>query len=314
MRFFVVLAVVAFEADASQTINHQRLESVADILGYKGVDIVPDGKAGVHTEIVRNSAKGKQEFEFSKENLQLITEAQGNADKHLDWLTGESFDCKAEGVLKEGKQPNLSSCRALKYCIGGMCKTITNTSSNDMYKSIAALWAINGIGKESSTDGDYNVFKGVVRSCRIDAASSRDCCKNSGWAVDSNLAQCSEGEKILAKQKQNNSCHFIGSYCAKKIGGFCRKKRQSYCCFGSKLGKIIQVEGRKQLGLNWGKAKAPNCRSLTLEQIQKLDFSKIDLSELYEDIDHKIKVVSDLEVLRNSEKIIKQKMESHYAK
>ena len=36
---------------------------------------------------------------------------------------------------------------------------------------------------------------------------------------------------------------------------------------------------------NWGSAKAPNCEGFTPEEFQMLDFSQIDLSEVFADIE-----------------------------
>lgn len=54
----------------------------------------------------------------------------------------------------------------------------------------------------------------------------------------------------------------------------CTEESRSYCCFKSILAKIINREGRKQLGLS-----LETCEGITVEQLQKLDFSKIDMTE-----------------------------------
>lgn len=46
------------------------------------------------------------------------------------------------------------------------------------------------------------------------------------------------------------------------------------------LEKTIQVQGRKQLGLNFGSGGNPNCRGLTLDELARIDWSLIDFSEL----------------------------------
>jgi conjugal transfer mating pair stabilization protein TraN len=76
----------------------------------------------------------------------------------------------------------------------------------------------------------------------------------------------------------------VGTYCAKKVLGQCVKKKSSFCCFGSKLLKAFQEQGRKQINLGWGKAKKPLCRGFTIEEIQRIDFSKLDLREAFEDL------------------------------
>jgi len=63
----------------------------------------------------------------------------------------------------------------------------------------------------------------------------------------------------------------------------CLTKTTNHCCFGSKLSKILQEQIRDQLGIDWGTPKEPNCRALTIEELQKADFSKIDLKEFFGD-------------------------------
>ncbi len=257
-------------------------------------------------------------FSFSKQS----DCAQYKGKCKLEGSTCVSTDAEGNCIHSEKRYSCLNpvsgaaQCRAMRYCIGDKCETITNTTNNDMNRAIAGLSMLNGIGKDFSKQQcngtNCDIFKGTNRYCKINPVGSRNCCKDNGWAVDARLAQCSESEKMLAAQKQKNVCHFVGSYCAKKIAGFCVEKKQSYCCFGSKLAKVIQVQGRKQLGIAWGDAKSPNCQSLSLEQIQGLDFGKIDLSELYGDI--KAKTTPDSEVLKKSQDSIKEKVEKYYAK
>ena len=44
--------------------------------------------------------------------------------------------------------------------------------------------------------------------------------------------------------------------------------------FGSKLGRILQQQGRRQLGIGWS-----SCRGLTVAEIEGIDFARLDLSE-----------------------------------
>jgi conjugal transfer mating pair stabilization protein TraN len=50
----------------------------------------------------------------------------------------------------------------------------------------------------------------------------------------------------------------------------------------TKLARVFQEEARQQLGLDWGKPKDPNCRGLYISEIEKIDFTKLDLREVYE--------------------------------
>ncbi|MCS7199934.1 MAG: conjugal transfer protein TraN [Caldimicrobium sp.] len=89
-------------------------------------------------------------------------------------------------------------------------------------------------------------------------------------------------------------CHYIGERCVKKLLGTCVQKTKVFCCFNSKLARIIHQQGRPQLttfGPNggWGSAKSPNCRGFTAKEFQSLDFGRIDFSEYIEDIQRNLR-------------------------
>lgn len=90
---------------------------------------------------------------------------------------------------------------------------------------------------------------------------------------------CEEKEFELGAKKETRQCAYVGSYCASKTLGSCVEKRESYCCFGSVVARIIQEQGRPQLGMNFGAAKTPTCDGITANQMQQIDWSRIDLTE-----------------------------------
>lgn len=79
-------------------------------------------------------------------------------------------------------------------------------------------------------------------------------------------------------------CVDLGLVCSKKWFGNCVQEVKVKCCFSSKLARIIHQQGRPQLGLDFGTADEPNCRGFDAEEFQSLDFSKIDLSDYYDDL------------------------------
>ncbi|AVL47373.1 hypothetical protein CEP74_06175 [Campylobacter jejuni subsp. doylei] len=60
--------------------------------------------------------------------------------------------------------------------------------------------------------------------------------------------------------------------------------------FTSKLARIINEQGRPQLAKGWGSAESPECKGFTPEEFQKLDFSKIDMSEFFGEIQQNFNV------------------------
>jgi hypothetical protein len=118
------------------------------------------------------------------------------------------------------------------------------------------------------------------------------------------MQRCDSQDIITSTLNDSKYCHKVGEYCVKKwplIG--CVQKAKSYCCFNSKLARIIHEQGRPQLPDRFGpdggwtggpndpnfSVKKPNCRGFLPEEFQALDFNKIDLSEYIEDIQKNIR-------------------------
>ena len=91
--------------------------------------------------------------------------------------------------------------------------------------------------------------------------------------------ECEEKEFELGAKKETRQCAYVGSYCASEAMGACVEKRESYCCFGSVVGRIIQEQGRPQLGLDFGDPETPSCEGLSPADMQRMDWSEIDLGE-----------------------------------
>ncbi len=96
--------------------------------------------------------------------------------------------------------------------------------------------------------------------------------------------QCDQQDKQLAIRKGAGLCVVLGTWCAQTLLGSCVKKKQGACCFNSKLARIINVQGRPQLGKSFGTPKNPQCKGFTTAELQRLDFSRMDFTEFYSDI------------------------------
>lgn len=147
------------------------------------------------------------------------------------------------------------------------------------------------------------IFPGRDIRCRKNGITVgyQDCCTdtdyysiiwiNSAWLLW--RSHCDPTEETLIKLKTDGLCHYVGEYCSKRLktffGSICFEWKKSYCCFNNKLARIIHEQGRPQLRrfqLNtWGEASEPLCTGFTPELLQNIDFSQIDLSEFYSDIE-----------------------------
>lgn len=124
----------------------------------------------------------------------------------------------------------------------------------------------------------------------------------------SGILSCEQAEQVLAMKRDTRLCHSIGSYCSSRIPiiRLCVEKTESYCCFNSRLARIINEQGRAQIGRGWGGPENPDCGGFTVAQLQALDFSRMDLSEFYAEIAPTLPDVGAMSARA------RQKVESYY--
>lgn len=178
-------------------------------------------------------------------------------------------------------------CGDALFCTEGSC-VLDNHGKNDMFaKTASELAAVAAAGKDVArmNGRDVKIFTGKRVFCKKFAAGFSNCCKDSGWGQDVGLARCSRAEKALGKAKEKRLTLYVGEFCSKRRLGICIEKKRGYCQFDSKLAQIVQQQGRAwQLGIGFGSGSSPKCRGMTSAELQKIDFSKIDFSAFYDDL------------------------------
>ena len=105
----------------------------------------------------------------------------------------------------------------------------------------------------------------------------KNCCSDSGFVIDHDLGECSEdGGSDLAWAGQA----YVSNRCSKKpcSGPVCAAS--GFCTFNSRLGRILQEHARSQLGISWDNS----CRGLSVEELERMDWQAVDLSEVIGDI------------------------------
>lgn len=103
------------------------------------------------------------------------------------------------------------------------------------------------------------------------------------------MLTCESDEVLVAVKRDHRLCHYVGEYCSKKINllfaKICVQHKETYCCFNSKLSRIINDTARVQLpGVSWGTPQSPSCQGITIAQFQSMDLSTVDFSDFYADI------------------------------
>lgn len=220
-------------------------------------------------------------------------------------VTERTYSCPVPG--EQGPPNREYVCSGDIYCAGGACQQIERQSSNEFKDALVALGAIDQAHKEFDPD-KLEMFSGTRETCHKPVFGLVNCCagKVSGLltggaavtaytalasggatAIASVATQflttflCASSEKQLDVKDRLGLCHFVGSYCSSSFLGVCTTKRKTYCCFESKLTRIIQEQGRPQIDKPWGPPKTEQCVGLTLDEFSRLDFSKMDFSEIY---------------------------------
>ena len=100
------------------------------------------------------------------------------------------------------------------------------------------------------------------------------------------LEICSQSDAQTVEQKEKDLCEYYKTKDSRACDNplICPviETKKQYCCFPSKLSKIINVQGKQALGLS---LEREGCRGLTMEEFQSLDFSELRFEEMELDVE-----------------------------
>ena len=194
----------------------------------------------------------------------IAADPQASAHRADGLASGGTAACGAE--LDDAGDGG--SCGGVRYCVGAGCETVRSRSNTGFVEATSRLNMAIELGGEKFDREDMRFFKGTRRACTIRLFGLANCCRNDGLLEG--LAGCSASERELAGERHDGNTHYLGKRCAKKtFFGVCIRREKVWCTFGSKLGRILQEQGRKQLGRGWG-----DCRGLTVAEIESIDFAQ----------------------------------------
>lgn len=229
----------------------------------------------------------------------------------LESLNGTCLRERAVFSCEEKVSGSAQLCGGTLVCADGSCDHLENNSVNDFQSAVSGLAALASAGQDVAALNGVNVsaFTGKAISCRKAMAGFNNCCKDSGWGQDTGLASCSSEEKALGQAKTRKLTVYVGAYCARKVLGVCLEKKEGYCQFDSKLAKIIQDQGRRgQLGIGFGSGESPDCRGLTVDELQHLDFSAINFADFYDDLENGTTLPADQTLIDRVKQQVADKM------
>lgn len=196
---------------------------------------------------------------------------------------------KTEGVV----------CGDKFFCSDGSCADLNGSVNADFGHAVSQLASLAQAGKDISLDAqNLRAFSGRPMACRKSGFGFSDCCKDSGWGHKAGIAHCNSEENVLGKAKEKNTVIYVGTYCSKKVLRHCVQRKSSYCVFDSKLARIIQYQGRSgQLGVGFGGAQNPDCRGLTVDELQRLNFNAMDYSDFYSELQQNTKIPNQNQIV-----------------
>ncbi|MPS71211.1 MULTISPECIES: conjugal transfer protein TraN [unclassified Novosphingobium] len=219
------------------------------------------------------------------------------------------------------------------YCINGDCEPIEREASTEFKDALVALHALGQAGDEFDED-NFTVFSGDRQTCHKPVFGLINCCagKTSGLltlaaggaalaggpaalaAVATpflTLFACSSEEKMLDVKDRMGFCHKVGTYCSSSILGICQSKKTAYCCFESKLSRILQEQGRPQINKPWGKPKKEQCEGFTIDEFARLDLSLMDFTEVYSEFTDAAKLPDEVSTLADIQTRIQDYYDLH---
>lgn len=193
-------------------------------------------------------------------------------------VTERSYSCPIPGSHAE---PQQYLCSGDIYCLNGECETVEREASDEFKDALVGIHALGQANAEFSAT-DLSLFQGNRETCARKIFGISNCCTGKGAPILTPWL-CSAAEQQLDRKDDAGLCHKVGTYCSSKVLGVCVTKRDAYCCFASKLTRILQEQGRVQLGRAWGAPKNESCEGFTVFEFQQLDLSAMTFAEIYAD-------------------------------
>ena len=213
-------------------------------------------------------------------------DADGNCLGTIEIFGGRAMRCRPAGIATTFSNCCKNKGEIVKDGMGSSINSIATkiAVAKGVFKGMSAAFAAFKAGAtagQAASAGANALIVGLdPTSIAISLAIN--------FMIDFLFSGCDQQDMEVGMLKGSGMCHEVGGYCTASFLGICLQKAYGQCCFNTKLGRIIQEQGRPQLksfnAIGWGTPKQPLCRGFTPEEFQALDFSKMDLSEYYADI------------------------------
>ncbi|MEP3145541.1 conjugal transfer protein TraN [Qipengyuania citrea] len=213
------------------------------------------------------------------------------------------YRCPLPGGTPDGTSQYI--CGDDVYCINGDCEPIEREASTEFKDALVGLHTLGQANAEFD-EATLTLFSGTRETCTKKVFGLSNCCSGKGVPLLTPFL-CAAAERELDKKDDAGLCHRVGSYCSDKVLGICVTRKDAYCCFESKLSRILQEQGRLQINKPWGEPKKETCKGFTLAEFQQLDLSVMDFTEVYAEFIDAAKLPNELETTNQ----IQQRIEAY---
>lgn len=190
---------------------------------------------------------------------------------------------------KGGSDGSMFSNSAIAAASTGGQALVSTYTYDALFASAAPNWVINGFASVFGS-GSSSALAGMLVG-EVTVESFLTSLIPGPWSIAmlalqfSGLMSCEDSDIETALRKDAKLCVDLGGYCSKKLPIVgCLERTYSYCCFNSVLAKLVNTQGKAQLGKNMGTAKNPNCGGFTPEELQTLDLAAMDLTEFMDQV------------------------------
>ena len=224
--------------------------------------------------------------------------------------TVREYRCSTTGAGAD--QPAEYTCGNDVYCINGECETIEREASTEFKDAVVGLNVLGQANAEFN-ETTLSLFKGTRETCHKKIFGAVNCCAGKGFGPLTAGMFCDKEERALDTKDKAGLCHYLGSYCSDSVLGVCVTSKKAYCCFASKLTRILQEQGRPQIGKTWGKPKEEKCLGFTIEEFSRLDLSVMDFSEVYKEFTDAARLPDEIQTTQQIQTRIQEYYDSRAA-
>lgn len=250
------------------TVDGQTYSQYQDCWQYSDSYVVPVNSTGNCSTLMANKN--------CTVTARACTQAEGSTCLHEQ----DTYQCQttysSQGLL----------CGGNYLCQSGSCDETNGAGDSGFDTAVAKLAGLASAGDDVKADQvNVKAFTGQALYCRKAMAGFSNCCVDTGWGNSAGLANCNSDEMAIGKAKAKKVTVLVGEACNKAVLGVCVQKKQAYCVFGGKLARIIQEQGRRdQLHVSFGSGDSPNCRGITVPELQAINFDLINFQDFYSDL------------------------------